>query len=88
LNAKLGAILQLSNPSTSIWIESLSFWPEKYRGKRVSVTGTVIKRHDLPVFIQKIGEPARTGIPVPEGTDLHSASKRYLIENARWSARF
>ena len=83
LNAKIGAYLQLSNTSTSIWIDSLSFWPEQYRGKRVSVTGTLIKRYDLPVYIQKIGEPVRTGIPVPEGTDLHSASKRYLLENAR-----
>ena len=87
-NAKFGAYLQLSDPSKSIWINSLSFWPEKYRGKKVSVTGTVIKRYDLPVFIQKIGEPSRTGIPVREGTDLHSASKRYLLENARWSASF
>ena len=88
LNAKLGAYLQLSKPPTSIWIDSLSFWPEKYRGKRVSVTGTVIERYDLPVYLQENGEPVRTGIPVPEGRDLKCAGKRYLLENARWSASY
>jgi hypothetical protein len=42
-------------------------------------------RHDLPVFVQKPGEPPRQGIPVPEGTDLHAASRRYVVRDATWS---
>jgi hypothetical protein len=42
-------------------------------------------RHDLPVFVQKPGEPPLQGIPVPEGTDLHAASRRYVVRDATWS---
>ena len=48
------------------------------------ITGTVIERHDLPVFILGKDEQPRAGIPVPEGTDLQQASRRFLIENAKW----
>ncbi len=83
-NSKLGAVLQITNQERSIWIDSLTSWPEGYYGKKVEVTGIVIKMHDLPVYIEKEGELAKSGIPVPEGTDLYSASKRYLLKNAKW----
>ena len=85
MDAKLEAFIQPDKPERAIWIDSLSSWPEGYLGSRVKATGIVIQKYDLPVFIQKEGEPVRTGIPVPEGTDLHSASRRYLLKNAKWS---
>lgn len=52
-------------------------------GARVRVTGTVTRRADLPVFIPKPGEPAVQGIPVPPGTDLEAARRRFVLERAR-----
>jgi len=37
------------------------------------------------IFIQKEGEPAAAGIPVPPGTDLRKASHRYVVRDAKWS---
>jgi hypothetical protein len=54
------------------------------QGKRVRVTGTVIERHNLPVFIPRKDELPVQGIPVPEGTDLHKASRRFLLQDAKW----
>ena len=68
----------------SIWIDGLSEWPNEMRGKHVSVTGTVIERHDKPVFIPSPRNRGVQGIPVPKGTDLHKASHRYLLKDATW----
>jgi hypothetical protein len=83
-NEKLGA--SVHTPTGSIHIDKLDAWPDALVGKRVRVTGTVIERFDLPVFVRKPGEPISSGIPVPEGTDLREASRRYLLGNATWSA--
>src|SRR5580765_6347328 len=50
-DAKLGALLQ--GKEDVIWIEALEAWPEGLysggdRGKRLRVTGTVIRKDDLP----------------------------------------
>ena len=82
-NMKVGAFVA-GKHIEGLYIDSLNYWPDDFNGKEVEVTGVVIKRHDLPVFIQKEGEPIISGIPVPKGTDLHSASKRYLLKNANW----
>lgn len=66
-----------------IWLDDPDGWPDGYDGKIVRVTGTVVERHDLPVFIPKPGELPRGGIPVPPGTDLHQASRRYKLANYR-----
>ena len=60
-------------------------WPTSAEGKRVSVTGIAVERHDLPVFIPKSGEPEKQGIPEPAGTDLYKASARTVIEHTQWS---
>lgn len=67
-----------------------SCWPREFDGKRVMVTGTPVIRYDLPVFIEPDrplpqGAVHGAGIPVPNGTDLHKASRRVVIENARWA---
>ncbi len=85
IGMKAGAALFGEGPM--IFIDGIQ-WPDGYylggdRGKRVRVTGTVIERHDLPVFIPKTGEPVVQGIPVSEGTDLQKASRRFLIQNAK-----
>jgi hypothetical protein len=49
---------------------------------RIRVRGVVGQRADLPVFVQKPGGPQLQGIPVPEGTDLEAASRRWVIEHA------
>ncbi|MBI5537488.1 MAG: hypothetical protein HY898_32495 [Deltaproteobacteria bacterium] len=86
-NAKLGAMLETS--AGVVWIDGLDSWPEGFyegqgKGKRLRVTGVVVERHDLPVFVKKPGEPEMQGIPVSPGTDLDHASKRYLLQNATW----
>lgn len=90
-NTKLGALL-IMNDSTSIWIDGKESWPRGYslgggNGKTLEVTGFVIEKYDLPVFISKEDESTRSGIPVPEGTDLKKASHRYLLKNAKWKIR-
>jgi hypothetical protein len=80
---KLGAALR--GIDFDVWVDQLQDWPRDYVGQRVRVTGILEERHDLPVFIQKPGEPVAGGIPVPEGTDLRQASRRYVVRNAKWS---
>jgi hypothetical protein len=88
VDMKIGAAL--FGDENTIFIDGIDSWPNGYwlgnkPGKRLRVTGTVIERHDLPVFIQKKDELPRQGIPVPEGTDLNKASQRFLIQNAKWT---
>ena len=49
-------------------------------GALVQVEGTVAERSDLPVFVAKPGEPVMQGMPVPEGTDLDAARRRWVLE--------
>lgn len=88
VNAKLGALL-IAKDSTSIWIDGKESWPTGYysggnNGKTLKVTGILIEKYDLPVYIQKEGDLPKSGIPVPEGTDLKEASRRYLLKKAKW----
>lgn len=77
---KVGARLEL--PGDSIWLDRKA-WPAGTYGHRVRVTGVVIRRDDLPVFIPEDGDE-RAGIPVPPGTDLRKARVRYLLANPTW----
>ena len=58
-------------------------WPGGLGGRRVTVTGDAVQKHDLPLFIPQPGELQPQGIPMPAGTDLHGASARTVIENPR-----
>ena len=80
---KLGAALR--GNGFEVWIDRLDEWPAGAAGRKVRVTGVLEERHDLPVYIQKAGEPPAAGIPVPEGTDLRQASRRYVVREAKWS---
>jgi len=86
-NAKLGA--QLLGNEDDIWIDGLDSWPDGFyfggdKGKRLRVTGTVIQKDDLPVFVQKPGEFPRAGIPVASEQEREKAKWRYLLKDAKW----
>lgn len=82
-DAKLGALLTIG-PSHTVWIDGIDAWPEPLRGQRVEVTGKLVERDDLPVFVPRAGEPIVQGIPVAEGTDLDKARRRLVITEARY----
>ena len=90
INAHLGAFLRKEKEGLNIWIDGLNSWPDGFyqgglNGKTLKVTGTLIEKYDLPVFIpDKNDTLAKHGIPLPVGTDLKKASHRYLLKNAKW----
>ncbi len=63
-------------------------WPASFHpGELVKVSGTVAQHSDLPVFHHdpEAGlADLRSGVPVPPGTDLEQASKRYILVSAQW----
>ena len=81
-NPKAGPFLEGPN----VYADFFS-WPDEALGKRVTLSGHLVVRHDLPVFIAhpEPGTTAVGGIPVPEGTDLYKASERSVIEDAHWA---
>lgn len=87
-DAELGALLQ--GEAGAIWIDGLAAWPEGFasgghRGKHLRVTGTVITKDDLPVFVQQPGALPRAGMPVPSAEALEQAKRRYLLKDATWT---
>ncbi len=88
LNAKMGA--QLSGKDFIVWVDLPGeAWPDSLyhgqdHGELVEVTGTVVQRADLPVFMQEPGGPVKAGIPLAPGTDLNEAAKRYILESVEW----
>ena len=71
-----------------LWVEGLGVWPSEIGGNaKLVLTGTLTKKHDLPVFRFKAGEPLQAGLPVPEGYSLTEASTRYVLQDATWSLR-
>lgn len=87
-DAKCGAMLV--GETGMIWIDGLDGWPVGFydggtQGKRLRVTGTVIERDDLPVFVQKPGEAVPAGIAVHSEAELQKAKWRFLLKDARWT---
>jgi len=88
INRSVGAFVSFEGSGIYIDLPSNS-WPIGLyhgdgKGEVVEVTGTVTQRSDLPVFIQQPGEEPMAGIPVPPGTDLKEAAKRYVLEAVEW----
>lgn len=67
-----------------IYIDGLDSWPSELYGKQVSVTGIVIERHDLPVYVPRRGDLPQAARAVRPGTDLRKAAHRYLLKDAKW----
>ena len=92
VNAKLGAVLILEN-GQMIWMDKMESWPNGYylkenyeKTKSIKVTGILIEKNDLPVFVQNESDSIlQQGIPVPKGTDLKNASHRYLLKKYKWN---
>jgi hypothetical protein len=87
-DAQLGAVLE--GDGGMIWIDGLEVWPKGFytgegKGKRLRVSGTVIQRSDLPAFVEKPGEPPRSGIPVRSEQELEKAKSRFLLKDAHWT---
>jgi hypothetical protein len=78
---KIGEALDLGGPSIGVIFDGDGGWQVPL-GAWVQVRGTIVERSDLPVFVQDPNEPIMQGMPVPEGTDLEQARKRWVIEHA------
>jgi hypothetical protein len=85
---KVGPYL-VSNGQGGIWIDGLDSWPAECfsgdQGKRLRVTGTVIQKDDLPVFVLKPGELVPAGIPVRSEEEREKAKWRFLLTRAKWT---
>jgi len=71
-----------------VWIDGLHDWTQEFSGHRVQVVGVLEERHDLPVFVADTPPEERMrmqGIPVPSGTDLDEASRRFILREAKWT---
>ncbi|MBI5208764.1 MAG: hypothetical protein HY927_02175 [Elusimicrobia bacterium] len=85
---KLGAVLLTGDGV--VWIDGLESWPSGYYkggrdGRRLRVKGRLVEREDLPVFESPpAGGLQRSGVPVPAGTDLRKASRRFVLTKASW----
>ena len=67
-----------------VYLDWLARWPEHVVGKRVRVSGTVVKRYDR-VFWDGRGEmPQGQFQALPPGSDPREASKRYLLKDFTW----
>lgn len=80
---KIGTLVQCNG--FGVWIDKLSDWPEAVSGKKVQAVGVLEERYDLPVFVPEPGGLLVQGIAVPQGTDLHQASRRFVLRDAVWA---
>jgi hypothetical protein len=79
---KIGAALDLGGPTLGVIFASGEDQWTIPLGVRVRVEGRIAQRSDLPVFVQDPNEPIMQGMPVPPGTDLEQARRRWVIEQA------
>lgn len=90
LNHHMGAVVSVDG--STIYVELPDkYWPDGVyhggdTGDLVEVTGILEQRSDLPVFIQDPNEPPMHGMPMPPGTDLKEAAKRYVLVSVEWKS--
>jgi hypothetical protein len=83
---KIGASVEMGSGMSFqvVYFDWLAHWPEDVLGKRVRVSGTVVKRYDR-VFWDGRGEMPRGQVQLlPPGSDPREASKRYLLKDFTW----
>jgi len=93
VQGKMGA--RLNSERGALLIDGLSLWPRDVVWQIVSVTGTVIKRHDGPQLSkeqlelppgQQVQGTRPTGEADPEGSkELHQARRRYLLKDVKYT---
>ena len=88
LNRKIGAYVQTRREGIYVDLPQ-THWPNDLyfggdNGETITVTGTVVERNDLPVFAPDPNRLPIQGVPVPQGTNLEDASKRYILESVSW----
>jgi hypothetical protein len=77
---KIGAMINLGGPTLGVILpDGESQWSVPL-GVRVRIEGRMVQRADLPVFVADPDEPMMQGMPVPPGTDLEQARRRWVIE--------
>jgi uncharacterized protein YdeI (BOF family) len=81
VSSKSSELLDLGGPTIGVIFDGDGGWQVPH-GAWVQVRGTVVERSDQPVFIADPNEPIMQGMPVPPGTDLEQARKRWVIEHA------
>ena len=64
-----------------VWVDKSPNWPAAGKGL-VVVTGTLVERNDVPVFMLNPDEPFGPGLPVPPGYDAEDIRRRYVIVDA------
>lgn len=79
--AKGSELIDLGGPTLGVMFETDGGWQVPL-GAWVRVRGTVVERSDRPVFVADPNGPIMQGVPVPPGTDLEQARKRWVIEHA------
>ncbi|HML75283.1 MAG TPA: hypothetical protein PKB02_12405 [Anaerohalosphaeraceae bacterium] len=79
---KIGTLIQCNG--FGVWIDKLSDWPKAVSGRKVQAVGVLEERNDLPVFVPEPKGLLVQGISVPQGTDLHQASRRFILRDAMW----
>lgn len=81
-NRKGGAVVQSNADAIHYWIEDLASWEPEQHGQPVTVTGTIEKRDDNPVFINS-GNPneVKQGIPVTDEVEYEKQKTRFWIRN-------
>lgn len=81
VSSKSSELLDLGGPTLGVIFDGDGGW-QLPLGAWVQVRGTIVQRSDRPVFIPDPNEPIMQGIPVPAGTDIEQARKRWVIEHA------
>lgn len=90
-NYKIGAKVRCKGFTISVDLAD-NHWPQEIytrndQGevvmKTVKVTGKLEQWSDVPVFTPSQNR-GQQGVPVPEGTDLKEARKRYVLVDVKW----
>lgn len=82
LGHRMGAMVQLDGKA--IYLLGLYQWPAEALGKKVRVTGRLIRKSDLPVYVWGTIHDTKSGIHVPPGVDLVQARRRHLLAEFDW----
>jgi hypothetical protein len=84
--AKTGASIQMGSGMSFqvVYFDWLARWPEDVVGKRVRVSGTVVKRYDRGFWDGRGEMPRGQFQALPPGSDPREASKRYLLKDFTW----